>query len=211
MKSFLIKKINSFNKNSKKGFTLVELLVTIVIFVILTGVTLFNQKGFDNTVLLKNLAYDIALTIRQAQTYGVNVKESQVSGKFSSYGVYFNTTTNNKSFVLFADNGKNNSTGYYILVPDGKFSGSMDCPSNDNECLQKYLLKQNAYISNLCVGTSIDNCANVSELTIYYKRPDPDAVINDTNSYSEITVSSATNSASSTIVVTGPGQIYIKK
>ena len=209
MKNLFIKNTKIF-KNREKGFTLVELLITIVIFVILTGVTLFNQNGFDNTILLKNLAYDIALTVRQAQTYGVNVKESQIEGKFSSYGVYFDRSINTKSFILFADTNK-----------DGKFiTTDMTCPTNDLECVQKYSLKRNSYISGLCVGSddSFCNSNQVNNLTIYFQRPDPDANISYNNgtkdisgSYAKITISSATNSATSSIVVTGPGQIYIKK
>ena len=52
--------------NHKSGFTLVELLVTITIFVILTGVVLVNSNSFDNSVLLNNFAYDVALTIKEA-------------------------------------------------------------------------------------------------------------------------------------------------
>ena len=51
-------KIKKHNLN--KGFTLVELLVTIVIFVIITGVVLINSNKFDNTILLDNLGYDVA-------------------------------------------------------------------------------------------------------------------------------------------------------
>jgi prepilin-type N-terminal cleavage/methylation domain-containing protein len=212
MIKFFIKNNKSFQK-SKKGFTLVELLITIVIFVILTGVVLFNQNSFDNTILLKNLAYDIALTVRQAQVYGVNVKESQLSGSFSSYGVYFNKMSSNKAFVLFADTLPN--------TPDGKFtSGDMSCLTNDVECVQRYSLKRNSYISGLCTGSNDNDCNShpVDNLTLYFKRPDPDAYISSSRSgpgivesYAKITVSSATNSASSSIIVTDSGQIYIKK
>jgi prepilin-type N-terminal cleavage/methylation domain-containing protein len=216
MKIFL-KKNNKSLKNSKNGFTLVELLITIVIFVMLTGVVLFNQNSFDNTILLKNLAYDIALTIRQAQTYGVNVKESQKSGTFSSYGVYFNKEMNNKSFILFADTDKSNSFNSFDPL-------NMDCIAGDTECVQKFSLKRNSYISEICVGANDGDCIDpnnlTNNLTILFQRPDPDAILSyvDSNDqlitgvfYAKITISSATNSATSSIVVTNPGQIYIKK
>ena len=96
-------------KNRKnKGFTLIELLVTITIFVILTGVVLLSQNSFDNSILIKNLAYDISLTIREAQDYGVDVNESQYStNPFTPYGVYFNLNRRppllevDKNFHLF--------------------------------------------------------------------------------------------------------------
>ena len=66
----MFKKAKIKENNLKKGFTLVELLVTIVIFVIITGVVLVNSNKFDSSVLLHNFTYDVALTIKQAQTYG---------------------------------------------------------------------------------------------------------------------------------------------
>ena len=57
-----------------KGFTLIELLVCITIFVIMTALLLFKYGNFNQSVLLTNLAYDTALTIRTAQNYGLSVK-----------------------------------------------------------------------------------------------------------------------------------------
>jgi prepilin-type N-terminal cleavage/methylation domain-containing protein len=69
------------NLSRKSGFTLIELMVVLVVFVALTGIMISSQSKFDGTILLNNLAYDIALSIREAQTYGVNVKE------FSGFGL----------------------------------------------------------------------------------------------------------------------------
>jgi prepilin-type N-terminal cleavage/methylation domain-containing protein len=195
-------------KDYQRGFTLVELLITIVIFVMLTGVVLFNQNKFDSTVLLKNLAYDIALTIRQAQTYGVNVKESQQSGNFSSYGVYIKSDETQK-IIFFSD-----------IDGDKSFSDEdMSCPANDvdSECMQKYTLKRGNYISKICVmNTGESSCLEISELTIYFKRPNPDAYIyadgsTVTSEYSEIEISSVDNSSKVSVVITSVGQIYVKK
>ncbi|MFA5934474.1 MAG: prepilin-type N-terminal cleavage/methylation domain-containing protein [Candidatus Paceibacterota bacterium] len=222
-------KIDSNNKRIRKGrlltgFTLIELLITIVIFVLLTGVVLFNQKDFDGTILLKNLTYDIALTIRQAQIYGVNVKESKFSGDFSSYGIYFDSSLGeNQKFIFFADTGYKNNDAYTNGTPDKKFSGEVSCLSDDPECIQKYLIKKNFFISKLCVGTDSNLCSStqVDKLIIYFQRPNPDALIyyfndgdvlsGDSYNYSEITISSNDGTATSTIVVTGVGQIYVKK
>jgi len=205
------KRIKESLKTSKsRGFTLVELLVTVVIFVVLTGVVLFSQTNFDNSILLSNLAYDVGLTVRQAQTYGVNVKEFSTSttGTFSMpYGVYFDITKggNNKSFILFAN-----------TVNDTKFSGEWTCYSDDIECVQKYTIKKGSYISGLCAGTNSSNCSSSNTLSILFQRPYPDANIYvgdelKTYNYAEITVSSADGSATKTIVVTKAGQIYVAK
>jgi prepilin-type N-terminal cleavage/methylation domain-containing protein len=55
-------KINLKNK----GFTLVELMVTVGIFTIISGLLLARYSNFNQGIILTNLAYDIALTIRSA-------------------------------------------------------------------------------------------------------------------------------------------------
>ncbi len=202
MKIFSKKRIRN-----NDGFTLVELLVTIVIFVILTGIVLFNQSGFNNGIILKNLAYDIALNVKQVQTYGIAVKESQTqSGSiFSSYGIYFNLT-NNKNFILFADNDSS-----------GGFNGNPSCPVGDSECIQRYTISRGSYISKICIGTEPSCPVQTQEMTIFFKRPNPDAIMRyvdnfgavSTSTFSRIIISSADNLATTSVIVTNAGQIYV--
>jgi prepilin-type N-terminal cleavage/methylation domain-containing protein len=222
MRNFFNKKIGFSRKNIiSSGFTLVELLVTITIFTITTGIIMFSQGKFDNSVLLSNLAYDIAITIRQAQTYGVNVKEfGSGTGKFVGYGVYFDLTDqgSNKQFDLFAD-----TMGYTNGVPgDYKFNGDFSCPANDPECVNKYVIKRGNFIYSVCAGADETSCdataSTISRLVIDYKRPVPDAKIfteADDGSlspydYAKIVVSSPDGSSKRSIVVTSTGQIYVK-
>ena len=211
--SFLKKRIAQ-KKNG--GFTLIELLVTIVIFVILTGVVLFNQNGFNNTVLINNLAYDIALTIRQAQNYGVDVNESQVNTFNAPYGVVFNTG-NNKNFILFADTGTSGGVDTNgNPVPDYKYTGSGSCLASDPsdpECIQKYNISSGSYIKSICTKKNGSACTLTNSLTILFQRPNPDALIySDTGSadFADITVASASGVIKD-IIITGVGQIYVQK
>jgi len=205
MKSFFKKAIRN-----NKGFTLVELLVTIVIFVILTGIVLFNQNSFNNGIVLKNLAYDIALNIKQIQTYGIAVKESQTVSNFSSYGIYFDLA-NNKNFILFADTGGNPDGS-----PDGKFNGSSNCPVGDPECIQRYSISRGSYINKICIGLDPTCPTQTQKLTILFRRPNPDAIMNyfdsfgtpATSTLTRIIISSAGNSTTS-VIVTNSGQIYV--
>src|SRR3989344_4615422 len=52
----------------ERGFTLVELMVVTGILVVITSLILANNTRFGGAVLLENLAYDIALSMRKAQT-----------------------------------------------------------------------------------------------------------------------------------------------
>jgi prepilin-type N-terminal cleavage/methylation domain-containing protein len=223
---------NSHRASKKGGFTLVELLVTIVIFVALTGVVLVNQGKFNSAELLNNFTYDMALTIKQAQSYAVNVREN-VSGAFNStgqaYGVYFNTNTtagaegSKTNFVLFNDttNQAGYNSGNGLGAPDKIYNGSLtSCPTDDLECIQKYSIQNGLYINHMCVGTDENDCNNnggTDKLSILFIRPKLDAVIYNGNNiahgpyvYAKITLA-APDGSMSNVIITSVGQIYVKR
>lgn len=202
MKSFLKRRISQ----RSRGFTLIEMLMTLVIFSIMTGVVLVNQDKFDSTILLNNLAYDVAITIRQAQTYGVNVREFRDYtglGQFVAYGVKF-AANQNKSFVLFADADSNK-----------QFDGDFDCPQDDTECVERYAIKRGNIIQSICAGPNADECdKKIDSLTILFKRPDPDAMImlnsnGEKKAFAKIVISTP-NEAKKSIIVRSTGQIYVE-
>ena len=172
----------SQKKKFQKGFTLVELLVTISIFVVLTGIVLFNQSRFNSTILLTNLAYDTALTIRQAQTYGINIKEFDTNGTagaghFVPYGVHFDKGA--KSFILFADIDSN---GLYDGSKDFcSPSYSVSIPGSNDGCVSRYNITRGNYIKDICkVETASSTCPSGTSQTsidVTFVRPNPDAHI----------------------------------
>ena len=211
--------------NTKAGFTLIELLITLVIFVTLTGVVLLNKNNFDNAELLHNFAYDVALTIRQAQSYAVNVQENSVGGFSSKYGVFFNTsdTGSNTNFIFFNDFnilGTSDGNHQYDI---GNSEGSVtQCPTT-SECIQKYAIKNGLYISHMCVGIDESSCnqsnGTVDNMVVLFSRPSFTANIyvphsitqpTPTPTYAKITLSSPSG-ASESVVITGIGQVYVKK
>ena len=86
------------------GFTLIELMVVIAIFTLITTIALFDQGKMNSNVLLTNLAYDIALSVRQAQSYGIGVKYSDPvpSGIDGGYGIYV-TKSKPDTLIIFHD------------------------------------------------------------------------------------------------------------
>ena len=198
---------------SNKGFTLVELLVTLSLFVVLTTIVIFSQSKFNGSILLTNLAYDVALTVRQAQTYGVNVredvKETKIAEKFQhAYGVHFDTKNNHdKEFILFSDS--NNS---------GKYNGNWDCKSSSDSCVNSYSIKRGNYISSIFIissdtgCSSVDGGCSVDKLDITFLRPDPNARF-DSPSKNNITeakiIISSANGDTRNVVVNSTGQISI--
>lgn len=184
-------------KKEQKGFTIIELLISIGIFAIMTGLLLAKYGTFNQSVLLTNLAYDVALTLRSAQSYGLNVRSaSATSDAFDyPYGVHF--IKGASEFVFFSDN---NSNGLY---------------GGGTEKISSTLIKRGSIISNLCAGseTSCTTVANNSYLDVTFKRPDPNAIIKASGltnpSYAEITLQ-ATDGSIKTVVVRSTGQIEVK-
>ena len=77
------------DNNRQAGLTLIELLVVITIVIIMTGVVMANLPAFRSKTELDLIAQEVAITIRQAQVYGVNAKSTGAGSTFTPYGVNF--------------------------------------------------------------------------------------------------------------------------
>lgn len=167
---------NKKHRNTRSGFTLIELMVTVGIFVLLSTVALVNFRQVDNSLILQNVAHQVALVVRKAQISGISVQgiKSGTSTVFPSYGVNFDITgpPPHNFFRLFADL----PTG----LGNGVFNG-IACPGAivlGDECVQKYTLAEGYTIKELWgdkkttpPGTSLTN------LDITFRRPNPDALM----------------------------------
>lgn len=157
----------SFLSKQQKGFSLAELVVSIAIMTIITAIILFNQKQYNNDAAIQNLANDISLSLRQAQVYGVSVKEfSPGSNEFTSaYGLSFNLTTSgsNNAFIFFADRGTRNTT----------YDSTWSCPlGGSSECVDKTTLTSGLRINALCsVPISGAEDCSPQRLDITFLRP----------------------------------------
>ena len=162
------------------GFTLVELLVSISIMVLIMSVVLINYHRFDTTFSTTNLAYDIALSIRQAQSYGISVHaNTTISNNTNNaqyqfgYGIHF-SGADDTHYILFADNTAGQGTEDYYDSTSGNVCGG--------ECLQEYTLTSGYSIVGICTYSSDASvCNNLigssGTVDITFLRPDPDAIV----------------------------------
>lgn len=185
-------KKNNVKDKFSKGFSLIELLVSVAILVIVSGLVFFNQSGFNNSILVENLAYEVSLVVRQAQSYGLQSKQAELGGTFEAgYGVYFTTdVSGNNKVILYAD-----------IDGDKVYNDS----GTDIE-LETLKMAVGNTITNLCVGAP---CSDVTELDISFIRPDPMAYINTDKNIGEIYITSARNETKK-VVVNKLGQISIE-
>jgi len=159
------------NKNDSsnlvsKGFTLIELMVTIGIFVFMTAVVMAKYNNFYSGTIFKNLAYDVALTIRQAQSYGISVKvdpdtTTPSNSNFNAaYGVHFqkDPPENSKKFRLSS-------------FVRGTFA--------EDETEKSYNVKNGASFAEFSVSSDGGSSFNdrMKFVNIIFQRPNPEAVI----------------------------------
>jgi hypothetical protein len=130
--------------------------------VLVTGVVLVNNSTFGGKVLLENLAYDIALSVRQAQVYGIAVQRygSTVSGFDVGYGTHFRTASAD-TYVLFGDG----------VTANGLFDAG--------EAVETTSIRNGFRIFGLCATPALggSELCGLDEVNIFFKRPDPDAWI----------------------------------
>jgi prepilin-type N-terminal cleavage/methylation domain-containing protein len=205
---------NNSKDDSNRGFSLVELIVVMAIFTIITSITVFNYGKFSSNLIVTNLAYESALAVRQAQVYGISVKQTKASQNLgdknfnASYGVWFSTADLQK-FYLFADNEPINISGHNLRAVDA---------SEDEE---NFGMNGSNTISNFCVtnsgGVRCSKDGEIDSMSIIFKRPEPNANIygflNSTQQYTgtkaEIMFTSGRGDKTARMTVTNTGQISV--
>jgi type II secretory pathway pseudopilin PulG len=221
--------MNQYFKKNKynKGISMVELIVVISIFLILTSITIFNYGQFRSSISLQNLADDIALVIRKAQSYSTGVQQGEVSQGVGSFGVHFtaddsqvgasNYYGSNKLFVLFQDISRNQAYNYV---------GQNSCgtPTSGNECLEAFRIKSNDIINKISYRGQDGELdfTKINLLYIVFERPNTEpkfykqVSLSNTNkellntSYVKIYISSSSEpTIQKTITIYSSGQISV--
>ena len=181
-----------------RAFSLIELLVAVSIFLIISTVILANHSRFNSSVLLGSLAYDVALSIREAQVFGLSVR--QFGSNFQvGYGVRFSSPS---SYIFFVDTNANK-----------KYDDGVD------SIVRTYALSRGHTLLRFCgiTAAAIEECSDsgtpITNLDIVFFRPDPDAVIssNEPGVYSsgKVIVSSPSGETR-TVEIASTGQISVK-
>jgi len=192
---------------SSKGFSLVEFIVIISIFAIMAGVALFNFSGFNSAISLNNLAHDIALTIRQAQVYGISAttEGSTAVGVSQIRGVYFPYTVGtgfDTEFVIFLDT--NPAANASSVAYDG--------PAIDVDLDRVTITTQDRIVDIATGDDGISPTSCNSEVIIAFERPNPTPHIfcgATPAGFARITVKNPTSGNNKYIEVWPTGQIAV--
>ena len=152
-----------------------EVLVVLAIVGILAVVIVGNYRAYERQNVVENLAQDIALTIKLAQSYGLNVRGFNSASSFeSSYGVSFNDATPT-SYKIYRDNDRG---------PVFTSVGATD--------LEVFSIGQGYEISDICglPPAAAEDCT-MSRMDITFDRPNPDANFRDNSggiNYDEVRI-----------------------
>ncbi len=180
-----------------------ELLTVMAIFAVVSAIVLANYHGFGRKTALKNLAYNIALAIREAQVSGITGRNVETVGGdyYSSYGMYFSASTP-KEYIFFKDRPTLGNQFKYDNTPE--------------ELVGDYKILSDHSITKLCVfNTPSGACNNVAELNITFRRPQPDAHIYTGSGHAPMPEAAIEVSSSDGdklyVVVSATGQISVQK
>lgn len=198
---------------TNRGFSLIELMVVLGIFGLLSASVMSNYSEFSVRASLDNLTHLVAVSIRQAQVYGISV--SQARSSFKGYGMYFSVASLNdkKNFILFSD-----------LDSDKLFDGAMASECTEMpECVTKTKITTGDTVSAIWAKKNTDpaNAVQLGEVHIVFTRPNPDAVMygkllgsgdfeEDPFADVEITLTSARGTYSKEVVIWSTGQVSVE-
>lgn len=179
-----------------RAFSLIELLVTLAISTVIAAAILIRFDAFDSVVVLKSIAYEIALTIREAQVYAVSAAGDSAGTFRTPYGVAFSMATP-QQYVLFEDS---NNNGVYDTAGD--------------TIVTTYTMNGKYEIEDLCAEASCGRTA----LSVIFRRPEFDPIVAETPdvpnaSRAQIFVGLADVTATSTqfvVIVGATGQVSVE-
>lgn len=136
-------------------------MVVTAIFMMLSGVVLSTNARFGSLIVLQNLAHDMALSVRQAQVYGIAVRRYEAANFDVSYGIHFTLPEGGPTI--------------YELFADVNLNGAYDI---GDAIINSTSLNPSYTITELCVrsNTGLEDCS-VSTADVVFRRPEPDACI----------------------------------
>lgn len=201
-------KFHPHKRTFRGGFTLIEAIVTITIFILLSAVTIMNYRSIDNSLLLDAVANKIAIDLRQAQVSGTSVRED-IGGTFKNgFGINFGTSAaSTTSYIFFVDR-------------------NADKMLTSGEAIRQYSLGKGYSIKKLCVNqktVSPPSCTSAADpgwmdqLNLTFIRPNPEAILqgikggSSSSNYADVEiVIQSVNGSTKTIIMGVTGQISIE-
>lgn len=163
------------SQHASGGFTLIELMVTLGIVVLATGLVMIRYASFNSSVLLSSQAYEVAFDLRETQSLAVSVRGNQSVFR-QEYGMHFDMASPNQYLLMQDSNEGTNDQDLkrgapYIEYDEGELIGN------------PIIIDPRFTITDLCATGTSGGRVCYSEnnypsfVTIAFARPDFDAVM----------------------------------
>src|SRR3989344_2116166 len=154
--------VNSDYSDRRRGFTLIELLVAASLFGIITTFVLLSYGRVSGQLFITTLAYEVALAFREAQSFGVSVKEFRsrdIQTFDAAYGLHFESA--DTRFVLFGD-ARRQAGGKGNQRYDGSHNETGCLLNFESECQSIFKLGRGSRIDKFCGVLPTDGGRDVS-------------------------------------------------
>ena len=189
---------SSLRQGARAGFSLLEVIISLAIIVIIVSILLVQYEAFNSEVLLRSQAYEMALSIREAQVQAVSVLGARADFR-QEHGIYITRATPDR-YQFFVDS----DTADPVVYDAGEEVGA------------PLYLDARYQISRICINNN--NCGTeVSELTVYFDRPDFDAYFTTrdysgsiTNAEIHITPVLGASASERVVAISSTGQITVQ-
>lgn len=147
--------------NKISGFTIIEMLVTVGVLTLLSGILIMYSKSGENASVLLRQGAKIVTDVNRVKNLAVTTATyTNEAGEIihpCGYGVYFDNTSQPNRYIVYADISKNCKTSEHKRPTDG---------SSDVESI------------DLATSITIDTKTIES---IFFLPPDPDIYFNPSN------------------------------
>ena len=195
MRKFFLK----FLSKKQKGFTLIEVLVSVFIVITLTTLVLANFEWGGYNFALERSLRGLSQQIRVVQEMALSSREVDGSVPKGGYGIYLEET-NLQKYILFADYEKG--------------GGELRTYGPEDTIIGEYFLEKDVLISGLYFHSS-----PLNRLNVVFFPPDPKVYISSGNGvlagggpdfFARIILSAA-NGATGSVSINGAGLIEVEK
>lgn len=162
-------------------------MVVLAIIVSITGVVFTSQSTFNKTLVLANTAYDVALTLRSAETYGLGSRVA-AGGRNVGHGIHFEIGSLANQFILFADTYP--SIGGVGLCHTPPASDPLGPDAQPGNCVynaaQGESIKEYTFGNRVTITALYANGIAVNSLDVVFARPNPDPSMSANGTYSSL-------------------------
>jgi prepilin-type N-terminal cleavage/methylation domain-containing protein len=147
-----------------KGFTLIELLISAAIITVISAIVIVRFTSFDSTVVLKSIAYEVGVAVREAQIYAVSVVNTETGASTNfryPYGLSF--TPGGQGYVFFRYN-------------NSSIAATPRYESAETSVIRFLSFNSAMEVFDVCVtNNGVDDCS-ISRLDISFRRPEYTAI-----------------------------------